>query len=176
MAFKVSVVSGTVIDIPLARRVTLPSFRVDAGIWSGVAYLQSDSANENDLSMLCDKWANSQVNQIPTSRLNELPGCPPTLTQATMDNRFRREQFDSRFTDMATGYGEGATEFYHPEIEGAICYQQITLDNRLVFFPFLLSVHIQLKFSPTARTVEPHLLEFTALIIGMKIICQFVIH
>ena len=60
VAFKVSVVSDTVIDIPWAGKVTLPSF-IDAGIWSGIAYLQSDSANETYLSMLCDNWANAFV-------------------------------------------------------------------------------------------------------------------
>ena len=127
VAFKISLVSGAIINIVWAGQVTLPR---GIGIWSGVAYLQSDSANETYLGIECDKWANAQVNKIPTSRLNELPACPPTLTQATMDNRFRREQFDSPFTNMATGYGEGATKFYHPGIE--VCYQQITLDIRFV--------------------------------------------
>ena len=127
VAFKLSVVSNTAINIVRAGQVTLPR---GIGIWSGVAYFQPDSANVTDLSMLCDEWANDQASQIPTSRLNELPACPPTLTQATMDNRFRREQFDSPFTNMATGYGEGATIFYHPGTE--VCYQQIALDSRFV--------------------------------------------
>ena len=140
VAFKVSVISDTVIDIAWARRVTLPSFRVDAGIWSGVAYLQSDSATETSLSMVCDRWANTPVNQIPTSLIDRLPSCPLILTLAASDNQFRREQLDSRFTNMVTGYAEGAAKFYHPGVDGAICYQQIVWDERFEFF----SVHTEL--------------------------------
>ena len=129
VAFKVSIVKGTTVNITGAGQIELPSGRNDeeAGIWSGAAYLQSDEANSASLSQICSDWSSNINNNIPTSILNQLPTCPPLRAQAEVDSRFRREELSN---PQVTNYSKAATKFYHPDDSGVICYLQIvTTDN-----------------------------------------------
>lgn len=109
---------------------------VDVAIWTAVAYLQADSADEASLSQICQEWAappppDDTRNRIPESRLNQLPSCPPTQQQAQVDNRFRREVMSSVLSALDTRYEKDAIKFYTPNAE--VCYLLIVMgDSRFV--------------------------------------------
>ena len=126
VAFKVSVDGGTMVNISSAEQlVRLPRGHT-AGIWSGIAFLQADGANAASLSQICEDWFNNDTNKIPMSILLRLLTCPPTSAQATVDNRFRREDFGRQ----ATGYDRAAMRFYHPDDERVTCFLQIVMGDR----------------------------------------------
>ena len=128
VAFKVSIVKGSTVNITGAGQIDLPSRNAEeAGIWSGAAYLQSDEANSASLSQICSDWSSNINNNIPTSILNQLLTCPPLRAQAEADNRFRREELSR---PQVSSYPKAAMKFYHPDDDGVTCYVQIvTTEN-----------------------------------------------
>lgn len=122
----------------LSATVPIPggSDTTEVAIWSAVAYLQSDGATAMSLSELCNDWftpeppATTNPNEIQGSVLNSLPMCPPTLAQATADNRFRRETMESAMSDLASGYSQAAMKFYYPE--ASVCFVEIVMEERFV--------------------------------------------
>ena len=125
VAFKVSIDGGTLVNVSSGEQlVRLPRGHT-AGIWSGIAFLQADRANTASLSQICEDWFNNDNNKIPTSILLRLLTCPPTSAQATVDSRFRREDFGRQ----ATGYDRAAMRFYHPDDERVTCFLQIVMSD-----------------------------------------------
>ena len=106
---------------------------VKVAIWTALAYLQADNADEASLSQICQEWAappppdDMNRNRIPNSRLNQLPSCPPTQLQARFDNRFRREDMSSIMSAHNTGYERDAMKFYTPGAE--VCYVLIVMGD-----------------------------------------------
>ena len=136
VAFYVSAVVGTSVRVFGEDEVALLSGTrtPGTGIWSSIAYLQAAGVNETDLNLVCLGWANppppgdSMRNTIVHSKLTDLPACPPLLSQAVVDTRYRREVLDSGFTGHVTGYAEAANRFYSPK--AAVCYLEVAVEIR----------------------------------------------
>ena len=127
VAFKVSAVEGTMVKVTGTDQVVaLPSGErtPETGIWSAMGYLQPDNAT--DPNMFCNEWFQPEPdNRISQSLLDALPTCPPTLAQAIVDSRFRRQTFESTIGDVVSGYAEAAMKFFHPN--ASVCYLQIVM-------------------------------------------------
>ncbi len=127
VAFSVTAVVGTKVTIAGAGKVTLPA--ESAGIWSAVGYFQADKATAASLSNICSQWGQpSSENKILTSKLRQLPACPPRQRQAALDARFREETSQSIFSSLITRYEEGSRRFYTPMAR--ICYVLIVMEER----------------------------------------------
>ena len=118
----------------ISAAVPIPGDRtrtVEVAIWTALAYLQADDADEASLSQICQDWAapsdDMNRNKIPNSRLDQLPSCPPLRQQARADNRFTREDLGSIMSTHNTGYERNAMKFYTPDAE--ICYVLIVMED-----------------------------------------------
>lgn len=135
VVFSLTVADGTTVNVTGAGKIFLPSGRAtpEVGIWSSVAFLQSNTATEASLSEVCQSWSSppppeSGRNRILEGRLRQIPACPPTQALAEADVQFRREEMGTVFGQLDTGYAEAAIKFYHPE--ASVCYLQIVMAGR----------------------------------------------
>lgn len=76
VAFNLTVTEGTMVNITGSGEVLLPSGQSTpaVGIWSSVAYLETNFTTESSLSLECDSWFSppppeSERNKIPEARL-----------------------------------------------------------------------------------------------------------
>lgn len=107
-----------------------------------MAYLEINFTTESSLSLECDAWFSppppeSERNKIPEARLRQIPTCPPTRALAAADFRFRREEMNTAFGSLDTGYVEAAMKFYYPE--ASICYLQIVMGGRYILTVIIIT-------------------------------------
>ena len=135
VAFNISAMSSTVVRVFGDDEVPLPSGpdTPETGIWSSIAYLQQAGVSMGDLIKACLSWTkppapDSRRNMILESMLSSTPACPPILSQAMVDTRYRQEAMDSGFTGHVTGYAKAALKFYSPQ--ATACYVQVVMEAR----------------------------------------------
>ena len=93
---------------------------LSVGIWSGVAFLQSNDVTGCDLRDQCMKWSKAEKDTTP-ARLKRLRPCPPNQLIANFDIEYEREDRSSLLT-FSTNYNDTYMESFHPNVE--VCYRQ----------------------------------------------------
>ena len=117
--------SGIVFNVcPIIFKITVSNSHVlppDSGIWSGIAFLNSDNSSDVELAEECEEWSESTQRSGLVALLDTLPPCPPTLPLARFDITYQREDMISQVTQDQE-YHKIFMSYFHPNIK--VCYIQ----------------------------------------------------
>lgn len=106
------------VSVSASSSSVLPS---SIGLWSGVAFIESSSIRNKELTFRkqCLAWADAE--KANTARLRQLRSCPPNQLVASFDIELERED---RFSILSsTTYEEQYMNYFHPDTID-VCYRQ----------------------------------------------------